>query len=204
MYHIGYIRASKKERAKVKLSSLIFLSKKVIISPMSVLNIFKYPDPILKRKAEPVTEITDDILRLIDDMVETMYEAPGVGLAAPQVGRSVRVIVVDANSKEEENRELICLINPEIIEQTGEIVWEEGCLSVPDYSADVKRAERVIIKGLDRNGKEEIIAGEGLLSIVFQHEVDHLNGVLFIDRLGLIKRDLIKRKLKKLARTEAV
>lgn len=171
---------------------------------MSILNILKYPDPVLKRKAEPVAEITDEIRRLIDDMAETMYEAPGVGLAAPQVGMSVRVIVIDANSKEEEKRELISMINPEIIEQFGETVWEEGCLSVPDYTADVKRAERVVVKGLDRNGKEQVIAGEGLLSIVFQHEIDHLNGVLFIDRLGLIKRDLIRRKLKKLARTEAI
>lgn len=171
---------------------------------MAILNILKYPDPVLKRKAEPVEQVTDEIRRLIDDMAETMYEAPGVGLAAPQVGMSVRVIVIDASSKEEEKRELISLINPEIVEQSGEVVWEEGCLSVPDYTADVKRAERVVVKGLDRNGKEQVIAGEGLLSIVFQHEIDHLNGVLFIDRLGLIKRDLIRRKLKKLARTEAI
>ena len=183
---------------------MIFPSKKGIMFTMAILNILKYPEPILKRKAEPVTQITDEIRRLIDDMAETMYEAPGVGLAAPQIGRSVRVIVLDVNSKEEEKRELICLINPEIIEQTGETVWEEGCLSVPDYTADVRRAERVVVKGLDRNGKEEVIVGEGFLSIVFQHEIDHLNGVLFIDRLGLIKRDLIRRKLKKLARTESI
>jgi peptide deformylase len=183
---------------------LILHSKKVIMSIMATLNILKYPDPILKRKAEPITQITDEVRRLIDDMTETMYEAPGVGLAAPQIGRSVRVIVIDVNSKEEENRELICLINPEIIEQTGETVWEEGCLSVPDYTADVRRAERVVVKGLDRNGKEEVIVGEGLLSIVFQHEIDHLNGVLFIDRLGLIKRDLIRRKLRKQARVESL
>ncbi len=183
---------------------MIFPSKKGIMLTMAILNILKYPEPILKRKAEPVTQITDEIRRLIDDMAETMYEAPGVGLAAPQIGRSVRVIVLDVNSKEEEKRELICLINPEIIEQTGEVVWEEGCLSVPDYTADVRRAERVVVKGLDRNGKEEVIVGEGFLSIVFQHEIDHLNGVLFIDRLGLIKRDLIRRKLKKLARTESI
>lgn len=170
---------------------------------MAILNILKYPDSVLKRKAEHVTHITDDVRRLIDDMAETMYAAPGVGLAAPQIGRSVRVIVIDINSKEGEKRELISLINPEIIELSGEIVWEEGCLSVPDYTADVRRAERVIVKGLDRNGKEEVIVGEGFLSIVFQHEIDHLNGVLFIDRLGLIKRDLIRRKLRKQARTES-
>ena len=171
---------------------------------MAILNILKYPDPVLKRKAEHVTQITDDVRRLIDDMAETMYAAPGVGLAAPQIGRSVRVIVIDINSKEGENRELIPLINPEIIEQSGETVWEEGCLSVPDYTADVRRAERVIVKGLDRNGKEEVIVGEGFLSIVFQHEIDHLNGMLFIDLLGLIKRDLIRRKLRKQARTESI
>ncbi|MBI4745426.1 MAG: peptide deformylase [Deltaproteobacteria bacterium] len=171
---------------------------------MAILNILKYPDPILKRKADPVTQITDEVRRLIDDMAETMYEAPGVGLAAPQIGRSARVIVIDVNSKEEGKRELVCMVNPEIIEQRGETVWEEGCLSVPDYTADVRRAERVVVKGLDRNGKEEVIVGEGLLSIVFQHEIDHLNGVLFIDRLGPIKRDLIRRKLRKQARVESI
>lgn len=171
---------------------------------MAILNILKYPDPILKKKAEPVPEITGDIQRLIDDMAETMYTAPGIGLAAPQIGRSVRVIVIDINSKEEGKGGLISLINPEIAEHSGEIAWEEGCLSVPDYSADVRRFERVVVKGLDRNGVEKIVVGEGLLSVALQHEIDHLNGILFIDRLGPIKRDLIKRRLRKQAKVEAI
>lgn len=171
---------------------------------MSILNILRYPDPILKKKSEPVTEITQEIQRLIDDMAETMYAAPGVGLAAPQVGRSVRVIVIDVNSKEEQKRDLISIINPEIIERSGEIDWEEGCLSIPDYSADVKRAERVIVSGLDREGKKKIIVGEELLSVVLQHEIDHLDGMLFIDRLGPIKRDLVKRKLRKQTKVDSI
>ncbi len=171
---------------------------------MAILNILKYPDPVLKKKAEPVPEVTGDIHRLIDDMAETMYAAPGIGLAAPQIGRSVRVIVIDINSKEEGKGGLISLINPDIIEHSGDIAWEEGCLSVPDYSADVRRFERVVVKGLDRNGREKIVVGEGLLSIALQHEIDHINGILFIDRLGPIRRDLIKRKLRKQARIEAI
>lgn len=172
---------------------------------MAIFNILKYPDPVLKKKAEPVPEITGDIQRLIDDMVETMYAAPGVGLAAPQIGRSVRVIVIDVSSKEEgKGCGLISLINPDIIEHSGDIAWEEGCLSVPDYTADVRRFERVVVKGLNRNGREEIVVGEGLLSIALQHEIDHINGILFIDRLGPIRRDLIKRKLRKQARIEAI
>ena len=171
---------------------------------MAIFNILKYPDPVLKKKAEPVPEITEDIQRLIDDMAETMYAAPGVGLAAPQIGRSIRVIVIDVSSKEEGKGGLISLINPDIIEHSGEIAWEEGCLSVPDYSADVRRFERVVVKGLDRNGREKIVVGEGLLSIALQHEIDHINGILFIDRLGPIRRDLIKRKLRKQARIEAI
>lgn len=171
---------------------------------MSILNIIKYPDPILKKKSEPVREITQEIQRLIDEMAETMYAAPGVGLAAPQVGRSIRVIVIDVNSKEEQKRDLISLINPEIIERSGDIAWEEGCLSIPDYSADVKRAERVIVSGLDRDGKKRVIVGEELLSIVLQHEIDHLDGMLFIDRLGPIKRDLVKRRLRKQARVDSI
>lgn len=171
---------------------------------MTILNIRKYPDPILKKKAELVKEITGDIRNLIDDMVETMYAAPGVGLAAPQIGRSIQVIVIDANAKDNDKRELITLINPQIIEQSGETMWEEGCLSVTDYSADVKRAERVVVKGLDREGRERVVSGEGLLSIVLQHEIDHLNGILFIDRLGPIKRDLIQRRLRKQAKVESV
>lgn len=171
---------------------------------MPILNILKYPHPVLKKKADLIPEITGDIQRLIDDMAETMYAAPGIGLAAPQIGISVRVIVIDINSREEGKGGLISLINPDIIEHSGDIAWEEGCLSVPDYSADVRRFEKVVVKGLDRDGKEKIVVGEGLLSIVLQHEIDHLNGILFIDRLGPIRRDLIKRKLRKQARIEAI
>ncbi len=170
---------------------------------MAILNIRKFPDPILKKKAEPVKEITGEIQRLIDDMAETMYAAPGVGLAAPQIGRSIQLVVIDTNSRDNDRKELITLINPQIIEQSGETLWEEGCLSVTDYTADVKRAEMVVVKGLDREGKETVISGEGLLSIVLQHEIDHLNGMLFIDRLGLIKKDLVQRRLRKQAKVES-
>lgn len=171
---------------------------------MAILNIRKYPDPVLKKKAEPVSEITWEIQRLIADMAETMYAAPGVGLAAPQVGMSLRVIVIDINSKEGGKGGLISLINPEIIEHSGEVAWEEGCLSVPDYSADVRRFEKVVVKGLDGNGKEKVVAGEGFFAVALQHEIDHLNGILFIDRLGPIKRDLVKRRIRKQAKVEAV
>jgi peptide deformylase len=163
---------------------------------MSVLSVRKFPDSVLKQVALPVQEITQATLRLIDDMVETMYAAPGVGLAAPQVGVAQRIIVLDTDH-ENPRRKLVKLINPVIRGMAGEVVWEEGCLSVVDFTAEVKRSAWVEVVGLNEKGKEMKIEGEGLLAVVLQHEIDHLDGVLFIDRISRLKRDLYKRRVKK-------
>lgn len=163
---------------------------------MAILEIKKYPEKILGIKAEPVKKIDSNILRLIDDMVETMYAAPGVGLAAPQVGVSLRVMVVDVSTKEKGSG-LIVLINPEIISIEGESEEEEGCLSVPDYRSQIKRDEMIIVRGLNREGREIEIEGKGLLSRALQHEIDHLNGTLIIDRVSPIKREMFKKRFRK-------
>ncbi len=167
---------------------------------MAILEILKYPDPTLKKVSLPVEAITGDTARLIQDMVETMYAAPGVGLAAPQVGALQRIIIVDVDY-ENPGRNLITLINPEIRHAEGEIVWEEGCLSVADFTTEVKRAARVEVVGLDEKEKEVRIETEGLLAVALQHEIDHLDGKLFIDRISRLKRDLYTRRLKKMLRT---
>lgn len=169
---------------------------------MAVLEIKKYPDNILRIKAEPVRKIDSTILSLIDDMTETMYAAPGVGLAATQVGVSLRIMVVDVGLKEEGSG-LIVLINPEIISVHGEIEEEEGCLSVPDYKAQIKRAEIITVRGLDKEGREIEIESTSLLARVIQHEIDHLNGVLIIDRMSPIKRELFKKKFRKVLKLMA-
>ncbi|MFN3479590.1 MAG: peptide deformylase [Thermodesulfovibrionales bacterium] len=164
---------------------------------MALLEIKKYPEEVLKERASSVLNIDREILKLIDDMIETMYAAPGIGLAAPQVGVSKRIIVIDVSVKEGEKTPLIVLINPEIVSTEGEIDSEEGCLSLPGYITTVKRAERVVVKGLNRDGKEIKIEGEGLLSRALQHEIDHLNGILLIDRISRIKREFFKKRYKK-------
>ena len=161
---------------------------------MSVLKILTYPDPVLKKKAKPVEIIDERIKNLAEDMIETMYAAPGIGLAAPQVGESLRVITVDVTRKEEG---LIVLINPEIISGEGECAEEEGCLSVPDIKEIVQRKEKVLVNGLDIQGRKIQIPAEGLLAIAFQHEIDHLDGILIIDRVSRLKRDIFKKKLTK-------
>lgn len=163
---------------------------------MAVLEIRKYPDEILKKKAIPVAEIDKNIQKLIDDMIETMYKANGVGLAAPQVGISKKLIVVDTSAREE-NNSLIVLINPEIINSEGEILSEEGCLSLPGFTTRLKRGEKILVKGFDRNGKKIEIYAEGLLARVLQHEIDHLDGMLIIDRISSLKRELFRRKYQK-------
>lgn len=163
---------------------------------MALLDICKYPDSVLRQKASPIKLVDREVLRLIDDMAETMYDAPGVGLAANQVGRAVRVILVDPQRDDCEYG-LIVLINPEIVTTAGEITWEEGCLSVPEYFANVKRFAEVTVRGLDRNGQEVEIAASGFLAVVLQHEIDHLDGKLFIDRMSPIARDIFKRRWKK-------
>jgi len=158
--------------------------------------ILTVPDPLLKQKSAPVTIITDDIIQLAKDMAETMYDAPGVGLAAPQIGVLQRVIVIDVAAKDEP-RQLITAINPVIIQGEDEVFEEEGCLSVPDFSANVKRHKRVVVKGLNLDGQERIWHADDLLAIAFQHEIDHLDGILFVDRLSPLKRELFLKKLKK-------
>jgi len=170
---------------------------------MAILHICTYPEEILRQRAEPITEIDEEVLKLVDHMTETMYSAPGIGLAATQVGVAKQVLVADIAPRRPES-ELVVLINPEIVAAEGEVIFEEGCLSVPDYQAEVKRNERITVRGLNLKGEEVEIEAEGLLAIVLQHEIDHLNGILFIDRLSKLKRDLYKRKVrKKLAKEQS-
>ncbi len=165
---------------------------------MAILKIFKYPDPVLRDKAKPVERIDSSIRKLAEDMAETMYNAPGIGLAANQVGELKRIIVVDLQNREENHSSgLIVLINPEIIETSGLIKCEEGCLSVPGFYSKVKRHERIVVQGKNLDGKLVKIDAQGLLSVALQHEIDHLDGILFIDRLGPVGRELFKRKWKK-------
>jgi peptide deformylase len=163
---------------------------------MAILHICTYPEEILRQPAEPVTDIDEEVVKLVDHMAETMYSAPGIGLAATQVGVAKQVLVADIAARKPES-ELIVLINPEIVAAEGEVLFEEGCLSVPDYQAEVKRHEKITVRGLNLKGEEVEIEAEGLLAIVLQHEIDHLNGKLFIDRLSKLKRDLYKRRLRK-------
>jgi peptide deformylase len=160
---------------------------------MAVLSVRKYGDPVLRRRATPVAAVTPEIRKIIDDMVDTMYDEVGLGLAAPQIGVSLRLMVVS----DEDGREARALVNPAITEQGGEIVAEEGCLSIPGIFAPVKRAEWVRLEAHDPDGKPVAITARGLRARVFQHEMDHLDGVLFIDRLDPVTRDRIKRRIKK-------
>lgn len=164
---------------------------------MALLEIKTYPDKVLRERAAIVNNIGQEILQLIDDMIETMYAAPGIGLAAPQVGVSKRVIVIDIRQGEEAKTPLLAMINPEIVYAEGEVSSEEGCLSIPGYTANVKRAEKIIIHGLNRKGKALKIECTDLLAISLQHEIDHLNGILLIDRISPIKREFFKKRFKK-------
>ena len=167
---------------------------------MALLKILKYPDPALKKASVPVEAVTVDTVRLIDDMVETMYEAPGVGLAAPQVGVPQRIIVLDTDH-ENPGKNLLKLINPEIRLAEGEVIWEEGCLSVVDFTVEIKRAASVRVVALTEKEKEVAVEAEGLLAVALQHEIDHLDGKLIIDRVSRLKRDLYSRRLKKALRS---
>ena len=160
------------------------------------MKILTYPDPVLKTSASPVKDIDGELQKIIDRMIETMYIAPGIGLAANQVGLLKRVIVFDASPREE-GRNPIVLINPEITHREDEIKWEEACLSVVDYTAEVIRNARVTVQGRDRHGKPVKMDAEELLAVCLQHEIDHLDGTLFIDRISSLKRALYKKKLKK-------
>ena len=163
---------------------------------MAKLPILQLPEPALRQQAEEVTEINGELQRLIDDMAETMYAAPGIGLAANQVGVLQRLIVLDVAYRDGA-KDLQVILNPCIKAGEGEVVREEGCLSVADFAAEVRRHARVTVSGVDREGKPLEITGEGLLAVVLQHEIDHLNGVLFIDHVSRLKRNLYLRRLKK-------
>jgi peptide deformylase len=167
--------------------------------PMPVLPICKLPQAVLRQQAAEVTDINGKLQRLVDDMAETMYAAPGLGLAANQVGELKRLIVFDVSQKEGRSKQLQVVINPCIVEGEGEVIHEEGCLSVADFAAEVRRHAKVLVRGLDREGKPIEITGEGLMAIVLQHEIDHLNGILFIDHISRLKRGLYLRRLKKQA-----
>lgn len=162
--------------------------------------ILRLGDATLQSPAAAIEHVTPDIENLIDDMVETMYAAPGVGLAAPQIGVPLRIFVIDL-SVGRDAKALITMINPEWIERDGMQLEEEGCLSLPGFNATVPRPARAVVRGLNRQGDEHTVEGTGLLARALQHEMDHLDGRLFVDRLRGIKRDLIVRKIKKLART---
>ncbi|MBF0162775.1 MAG: peptide deformylase [Magnetococcales bacterium] len=166
---------------------------------MALLPILTAPDKRLKQKALPVADVNQKIRQLMDDMLETMYAAPGIGLAAPQVGVLQQVIVVDVGSEQAEQQQAapLLLANPEIIRAEGELPWKEGCLSVPDHVAEVLRSASIQVRALDRNNQRIEIQAAGLLAVCLQHEIDHLHGTLFIDHLSRLKRALILQKLKK-------
>ena len=168
-----------------------------------IIPIIKIPDPILREIAEPVGEITDGVRQLLDDMVATMYDAPGIGLAAPQINISQRLVVMDCGKGDAP--ELYKMVNPEIIALSEEqAVLEEGCLSIPDQTAEVTRPAKVSIRYLDEDGTSQTLAADCLLAACIQHEIDHLNGVLFIDHISRLKRDIITRRvMKELRQTSA-
>ncbi|HYD19818.1 MAG TPA: peptide deformylase [Patescibacteria group bacterium] len=176
---------------------------------MAVLPIYIVPHPVLKRVADPVTDVTDDHRKLIDNMLETMYHAPGIGLAAPQIGQSVRILVLDVDQprSENEDEELPVekrrgkpqvFVNPEVLWSSDEQnIYDEGCLSIPGQYAEVERPKQVRVKALNYEGKPFEVEADGLFATCLQHEIDHLNGILFIDHLSSLKRDMVMRKLKK-------
>ena len=159
-----------------------------------ILNIFKYPDKRLRTIAKPVVSVDETIKQQVKDMFETMYEAPGIGLAATQVNFHQRIIVIDIS---DQCNEPICLINPEVIEKSGEIQWEEGCLSVPDYYENVIRANDIKVQALNQHGKTFELEASEMLSVCIQHEIDHLDGILFVDHLSKLKQKRLKKKTEK-------
>ena len=165
---------------------------------MAKLDIIKVPDPLLRKVSTPVERVDDDLRRFLDDMLETMYEAPGIGLAAVQVAQPIRAIVMDIAKGEDEPKSPIAMINPEIVELGSEMrLHEEGCLSIPEVYAELERPASALVRYIDREGRRQEMRCEGLLATVLQHEVDHLDGKLFIDYLGRLKRDMIIKKFKK-------
>lgn len=172
------------------------------IYKMAILNIISYPDKFLTQVVKPVANIDDALQEIVEDMIQTMYHAPGIGLAAIQVGVDQGIIVYDISPKEP-GQTLNVLINPKITHGEGSIVSEgEGCLSVPDFTSDVKRFEKIQVEGLDRHGKPVCLEADGMMAIMLQHEIDHLNGKLFIDRVSQLKRELYKRRRLKQLKNE--
>ena len=165
---------------------------------MAIRDILQYPDKRLRNKAEPVDAITPEVIQLIEDMKETMYAAPGCGLAAPQIGVSLRLFIVDT-ANEDEPSELRVFINPEIVTRIGKVVWEEGCLSFPGVHEDIERAATVVVRATNEKGQPVELEADGLLGVAVQHENDHLDGVLMIDHMGVLKRRMALRKLQKRA-----
>lgn len=163
---------------------------------MAIRSILRYPDPRLRQKAQPITEMTPEIQKLIDDMAETMYAAPGVGLAATQIGEPYRIFLVDVAAEDEPSK-LLVFVNPEIVEKSGEHLGPEGCLSFPGITEDIKRATKVTVRAQDRDGKPFEMNAEELLAVAIQHENDHLDGVLMIDRMGMLKKRIVQRKMQK-------
>ncbi len=169
---------------------------------MAMLSIITAPDPRLKQIAKPVARVDDGVRKLMDDLLETMYRAPGIGLAAPQVGVLKRVMVLDL-SKEDEERQPHVLANPELTRVSGEdVTYEEGCLSLPDHYADVVRPSAIELRYLDRDNELRTLEAEGLLATCLQHEIDHLDGILFVDRISALKRNMILRKLLKAKKSD--
>ncbi|MEZ4256763.1 MAG: peptide deformylase [Polyangiales bacterium] len=169
---------------------------------MAVRPILHYPDKRLRIPGEPVTDFGPELQTLVDDMAETMYAAPGVGLAAPQIGVSKRIFIIDVSAGDDEPSDLRVFINPEIVGMVGETSWDEGCLSFPGVREEVPRAETVTVRALDREGKPFELVAEGLLAIAVQHENDHLEGKLMIDRLSMLKKRMVHRSMLKRAAEE--
>lgn len=167
------------------------------IKPLIIL-----PDPLLRQQSKPIETVDSEIARLADDMLETMYDAPGIGLAAIQVGIPRRMLVIDL-SREDEEKKPIVFINPEILRVSDDVsTYEEGCLSIPDYYAEVERPASLTVGYIDRDGKQQTVEADGLLATCLQHEIDHLNGVLFIDHISRLKRDMVIKKFTKAARAK--
>jgi peptide deformylase len=165
---------------------------------MALREVVQFPDPRLKKVSEPIQEVTDELRELARDMIDVMYDEPGIGLAAPQVGASVRMFVIDTEwSDDEKNKNPTVVLNPEISEREGRITWDEGCLSVPDYNATVGRDAIITLRGHDLDGNPIEERAEGLRAVCIQHEIDHLDGILFIDRISRLKRSLYVKKRKK-------
>ncbi|SCX21904.1 peptide deformylase [Agrobacterium rosae] len=167
------------------------------IKPLIIL-----PDPLLRQQSKPIEQVDAEITRLADDMLDTMYDAPGIGLAAIQIGVPRRMLVIDI-SREDEDRKPVVFINPEILKVSDDVsTYEEGCLSIPDYYAEVERPAALTVGYIDRDGKKQTVEADGLLATCLQHEIDHLNGVLFIDHISRLKRDMVIKKFTKAARAK--